>query len=60
MSLLSICQEVASEIPVAAPAAIVGNPDRPKRTFEGFRRSVRYLIKSGHQMLGASLSAFDP
>jgi hypothetical protein len=27
MSLLSICQEVAAEIPVAAPAAIVGNPD---------------------------------
>jgi hypothetical protein len=27
MSLLSICQEVAAEVPVAAPAAIVGNPD---------------------------------
>jgi hypothetical protein len=27
MSLLSICQEVASEIPVAAPTSIVGNPD---------------------------------
>src|SRR5262249_3846289 len=27
MSLLSICQEVAAEIPVAPPAAIVGNPD---------------------------------
>lgn len=27
MSLLSICQDVASEIPVAAPTAIVGNPD---------------------------------
>lgn len=27
MSLLSICQEVAAEIPVAAPTSIVGNPD---------------------------------
>jgi len=27
VSLLSICRQVASEIPVAAPAAIVGNPD---------------------------------
>jgi hypothetical protein len=27
MSLLSICQDVAAEIPVAAPAVIVGNPD---------------------------------
>jgi hypothetical protein len=27
MSLLSICQDVAAEIPVAAPSAIVGNPD---------------------------------
>ena len=27
MSLLSICQEVAAEIPVAPPLGIVGNPD---------------------------------
>jgi hypothetical protein len=27
VSLLSICQEVAAEIPVAAPTSIVGNPD---------------------------------
>src|SRR3974390_1976753 len=27
MSLLSICQEVAAEIPVAPPVGIIGNPD---------------------------------